>query len=85
MSQILGGQKFKENIFSDNIIKTIVKKSPSILKIYSLFFVFIFLCLYFCLSDYWGGKKRGFAPILIIGGRMPGLPPRVYAYGCRPT
>jgi len=28
-------------------------------------------------SDYWG--ERGF-PILIIGGRVPGLPPRVYAY-----
>ena len=22
-----------------------------------------------------GGQKRGFAPILIIGGRVPGLPP----------
>ena len=27
-----------------------------------------------------GGAKRGFAPILIIGGGVPGLPPRVYAY-----
>jgi len=28
-----------------------------------------------------GGQKRGFAPILIIGGRVPGLPARVSAYG----
>src|SRR6218665_1844398 len=28
-----------------------------------------------------GGAKKGFCPlILIIGGRVPGLPPRVYAY-----
>ena len=27
-----------------------------------------------------GGQKRGFAPILSIGGCVPGLPLRVYAY-----
>ena len=27
-----------------------------------------------------GGQKRGFAPILIIGGLVHGLPLRVYAY-----
>jgi len=26
-----------------------------------------------------GGQERG-SPILIIGGRVPGMPPRVYAY-----
>ena len=26
-------------------------------------------------SDYWGGQKSGFAPILIIGGSCPGCPP----------
>src|SRR6218665_1570237 len=30
-------------------------------------------------SDYWGAK-RGFAPYLNYWGRMPGLPPRGYAY-----
>ena len=30
-----------------------------------------------------GGEKRGFAPILIIGGACPGCPPRVYAYARR--
>src|SRR6218665_476058 len=27
-----------------------------------------------------GGAKNGVSPILIIGGRVPRLPPRVYAY-----
>src|SRR6218665_2842717 len=27
-----------------------------------------------------GGQKRGLPPILNIGERVPGLPPRVYAY-----
>src|SRR6218665_859885 len=63
-------------------------------KIYSLFFVFFFLCLCFCfLSCFYiknnflnsrliieGGQTRGFAPVLIIGARVPELPPRVYAY-----
>src|SRR6218665_478222 len=45
-----------------------------------LFFLNSFFFLKFS-SDYWGGgKKRGFAPILIIGGACPGCPPRVYAY-----
>src|SRR6218665_3416305 len=30
-------------------------------------------------SDYWGAKK-GFAPHLNYWGRVPGCPPRVYAY-----
>src|SRR6218665_142226 len=57
--------------------------------IYSLFFVFFFLCLcFFCFlscfffkiknnkfsSDY-GGAKSGFAPHLNYWGRVPGLPP----------
>ena len=64
------------------------------LKIDTLFFVFFFLCLCFCFLsgfiflqknykfsyDYWVGAKKGFAPILIIGGRVHRLPPRVYAY-----
>src|SRR6218665_1467861 len=63
---------------------------------YSLFFVFFFLCLCFCfLSCLFFNKYKfflnsrliiggkGFAPILIIGGRLPGLPPRVYACACQ--
>src|SRR6218665_643687 len=62
---------------------------------YSLFFLFFFLCLCFCFLSCFssfnkkitnsrliigGGQKRGFAPILIIGGAYPGCRPRVYAY-----
>src|SRR6218665_1637675 len=73
------------------VIDNFSKNLHPLFKMYSLFFVFFFLCLCFCFlscfyvlknkkffkfsSDYWGGQKRGFAPILIIGGRMPGLPP----------
>src|SRR6218665_118883 len=63
---------------------------------YSLFFVFFFLCLCFCfLSCFYvlknknffnsrmiiGGQKGVLPPILIIGECVPGLPPKVYAYG----
>src|SRR6218665_1843475 len=63
---------------------------------YSILFVFFFLCLCFCFlsclflknkkfsSDYWGSKKGVLPPILIIGGCVPGLPPRVYAYDYGP-
>src|SRR6218665_3555543 len=59
-------------------------------KIYSLFFVFFFLCLCFCiLSCFYikkfkkfnsrliigGGQKRGFVPHLNDWGCLPGLPP----------
>src|SRR6218665_3940134 len=74
----------------DNFFKNL---HPSF-KMYSLLFVFFFLCLCFCFlscfffkiekikkfpSDYLGGKK-GVLPHLNYWGRVPGLPPRVYAH-----
>src|SRR6218665_1522483 len=54
---------------------------------YSLFFAFFFLRLCFCfLSCFYVLKIKnflilvGFAPTLIIGGLVPWMPPRVYAY-----
>jgi len=50
-------------------------------------FLIVFLCLLFLFLIFKkiilliiGGQKKGFAPNLIIGGHVPGLPPRVYAY-----
>src|SRR6218665_2020817 len=62
---------------------------------YSLFFVFFFLChCFWFLSCFYvlknkkffnsrliiGGQKRGFSTHSNYWGRVPGLPPRVYAY-----
>ena len=78
------------------VIVNFFKNLQPSFKFYSLFFVFFSLCLFFCVlscffrknkknkkvsSDYLGGgKNRVLTPTLIIGGRVPGLPPRVYAY-----
>src|SRR6218665_2420228 len=52
------------------------------LSVSGFFHVYFFSINFFLKfsSDYWGGKKGFCPPILIIGGRVPGLPPRVYTY-----
>ena len=83
---------FSRQLFSKNVKCTLLIEN---VQIYFLFFVFIFLSLCFCfLSCLFfykykklknsrliiGGQKRGFAQ-LNFWGRVPGMPPRVYAYG----
>src|SRR6218665_3036639 len=80
-------QKFLTTFFKSST--TFFKNLHPSFKIYSLFFVFFFLCLCFCFLSCFlflnkriknsrliiGGQKGVLPPILIIGGRVPGLPP----------